>query len=122
MASLCGGGEPVSFYAKEPDLAAAFEQRYPQAKSARSEQEILEDHLIQMIVSASILDEPAPLGTEVMRQSKDFMAGRPSITLLEQLAEVRRVQQSTHGSTRSCTANSWIIVRQSKPGGDVILG
>ena len=38
-----GGGEFVSFYAKEPDLAAAFSKRYPQAKLARSENEILED-------------------------------------------------------------------------------
>ena len=34
-----GGGELVSFYAKEADLAAAFQKRYPEAKLARSEQE-----------------------------------------------------------------------------------
>ncbi|HXM36634.1 MAG TPA: hypothetical protein VN920_15675, partial [Pyrinomonadaceae bacterium] len=38
-----GGGEFVSFYAKEPELAAAFAKRYPRPKLARSENEILED-------------------------------------------------------------------------------
>ena len=42
-AVIRGGGALVAFFAKEPDLAAAFAKRYPQAKLARSEREILED-------------------------------------------------------------------------------
>lgn len=90
-----GGGELVSFFAKEPDLAAAFAKRYPQAKPARSEEEILGDKTIQLVVSASIPDERAPLGVRVMRAGKDFMADKPGVTTLDQLAEVRRVQQQT---------------------------
>ena len=90
-----GGGELVSFYAKEPDLAAAFTRRFPQAKLVRSEREILEDRTIQLVVSASIPDERAPLGLEVMRHGKDFMVDKPGITTLEQLADVRRVQAQT---------------------------
>jgi hypothetical protein len=30
-----GGGELVSFYAKEPDLATAYAQRFPQARRKR---------------------------------------------------------------------------------------
>jgi hypothetical protein len=41
-AVLRGGGELVSVYAKEPDLAAAFIKRYPQAARAGSENEILD--------------------------------------------------------------------------------
>ena len=70
---LRGGGELVSFYAKEPDLIAAFTKKFPQAKLARSEKEILEDKSIQLIVSASIPNERAPLGIDVMRHGKDFM-------------------------------------------------
>jgi predicted dehydrogenase len=90
-----GGGELVSFFAKEPDLAAAFSKRYPRAKLARSEREILEDPSIQLVVSASIPNERAPLGIEVMRHGKDFMVDKPGITTLEQLADVRRVQAET---------------------------
>ncbi len=91
-----GGGELVSFFAPEQDLAAAFAKRYPQAKLARSRSEILEDKSIQLIVSASIPNERAPLGIEVMRHGKDFMVDKPGITTLEQLAEARRVQAQTH--------------------------
>jgi predicted dehydrogenase len=90
-----GGGQLVSFYAKEADLAAAFSKRYPQAKLARSEQEILEDKSIQLVVSAAIPDERAPLGIQVMRHGKDFMVDKPGITSLEQLADVQRVQKET---------------------------
>lgn len=90
-----GGGELVSFYAKEPDLTAAFTRRYPQVKLARSEAEILDDKTIQLIVSAAIPDERAPLGIRVMRAGKDFMVDKPGITTLDQLAEVRRVQRET---------------------------
>ncbi|HEX9000701.1 MAG TPA: Gfo/Idh/MocA family oxidoreductase [Blastocatellia bacterium] len=95
-AVLRGGGELVSFYAKEPDLAAAFAKQFPQAKLAGSEKEILEDRSIQLVVSASIPNERAPLGIQVMRHGKDFMVDKPGITTLEQLAEARRVQQQTH--------------------------
>jgi len=94
-AVLGGGGELISVFAKEPDLAAAFQKRFPQAKLARSEKEILEDGSIQLVLSASIPDERAPLGVRVMQHGKDYMADKPGITTLEQLAEVRRVQAET---------------------------
>jgi predicted dehydrogenase len=90
-----GGGELISVYAKEPDLAAAFTKRYPQAKLARSENEILEDGSIQLVLSAGIPDERAPLGIRVMQHGKDYMSDKPGVTTLEQLAEVRRVQAQT---------------------------
>ncbi len=94
-AVLRGGGELVSFYAKEPDLIAKFQKDFPQAKLARSEAEILEDKSIQLVVSASIPNERAPLGIRVMQHGKDFMVDKPGATSLEQLAEVRKVQAAT---------------------------
>ena len=40
---LRAGAEFVSFYAREPDLIAQFAPKYPQAKQARSIQEIFEE-------------------------------------------------------------------------------
>lgn len=94
-AVLKGGGEFVSFYAKEPDLAAAFSKRFPQAKQVKSEKEILEDKSIHLVLSAIIPDQRAPLGIRVMQHGKDYMADKPGITSLEQLEEVRRVQKET---------------------------
>jgi predicted dehydrogenase len=90
-----GGGELVSMYAKEPDLTAAFVKRFPQVKVVKSEKEILEDPSVQLVLSAAIPDERAPLGIRVMRAGKDYMADKPGITTLEQLAEVRKVQADT---------------------------
>ncbi len=90
-----GGGELVSFFAPEDDLAAAFAKRFPQAKRARDEREILEDPSLRLVVSAAIASERAPLGVRVMRHGKDYMADKPGITTLEQLAEVRKVQAET---------------------------
>jgi len=90
-----GGGQLVAFFAKEPDLAAAFAKRFPEAKVARSEQEILDDSTIQLIVSAAIPNERAPLGVRAMEHGKDFMVDKPAATTVEQLAEVRRVQART---------------------------
>src|SRR5262249_61688092 len=42
-AMLRGGAELVSFYAKEPELAARYGKQFPQAKQAPSEDESLED-------------------------------------------------------------------------------
>ncbi len=90
-----GGGELVSYYAKEADLIAAFAKRYPDAKLVKDEREILEDKSIQLVLSSAIASERAPLGIRVMKSGKDFMADKPGITTLKQLAEVRKVQKAT---------------------------
>ena len=94
-ATTKGGGELVSFFAKEPDLRDAFAKRYPNAKVAKDEREILEDASVQLVLSASIPVERAPLGIRVMQHGKDFMSDKPGITTIDQLAEARRVQAAT---------------------------
>jgi predicted dehydrogenase len=89
------GGELAAVFAREPDLVAAFTKRFPQAKVARSEQEILDDKAVQLVVSAAIPNERAALGIRVMQHGKDFMVDKPGVTTLAQLAEVRKVQAST---------------------------
>ena len=90
-----GGGELVAFHAKEDDLAAEFARRFPQAKRVQTEAEIIEDNSIQLVVSASIPNERAPLGIRVMEHGKDFMVDKPGIITLTQLSAVRKVQKKT---------------------------
>jgi len=94
-AVLRGGGGLEWVYAKEPDLLEAFRKQFPQAKVARSESEVLEDKSVKLVLSSGIPDERAPLGVRVMKAGKDYMADKPGITTLDQLAEVRRVQAET---------------------------
>jgi len=90
-----GGGELAGVYVREPELRAAFVQQYPGTPVAADEQAILEDDSIQLVLSSIIPNERAPLGIRVMQHGKDYVADKPGITTLEQLAEVRRVQAET---------------------------
>ena len=94
-AVIKGGGELVAFHAKEDDLAVEFAKRFPQSKRMQTEAEILEDNTIQLVVSAIIPNERAPLGIRVMEHGKDYMVDKPGITSLSQLAAVRKVQKKT---------------------------
>ncbi|MBN1991655.1 MAG: Gfo/Idh/MocA family oxidoreductase [Anaerolineae bacterium] len=92
---LRAGAQFESFYAPEPDLLAEFAPKYPQARLAGSPEEILEDERLQLIVTAGIPNERAPLGIKAMQYGKDFMSDKPGFTTLAQLAEARRVQAET---------------------------
>ncbi len=89
---LRAGAEFVAFYATEPELIEPFARTYPQARLMRSVEEILESQAIQLVVSAAIPAERAPLGIEVVRHNKDFMSDKPGFTTLEQLNLARQVQ------------------------------
>ena len=94
-AALVGGGQLAAFHAREPELAAEFARRYPQAKQVSDERAILEDASIRLVLSSIIPNERAPLGIRVMQHGKDFMVDKPGITTRAQLAEVKRIQAAT---------------------------
>jgi len=90
-----GGGQLVSVYSKEPELLPDFTKRYPNAKVAKSEAEILEDKSIQLVASAAIPVDRAPLGIRVMKSGKDYMTDKPGILTFDQFKEVKKVQKET---------------------------
>jgi predicted dehydrogenase len=94
-AVIRGGGELVSFYSNLPKAIADFQKIYPNAKVAKSEDEILDDPSLQLIAGAPIPRFRAPLGIKAMKRGKDFLSDKPAITTLEQLAEVRKVSAET---------------------------
>jgi predicted dehydrogenase len=94
-AMIRGGGELVSVYCPEPDRRATFVERFPQAKVVNSEDEILSDRSIQLVLSSAIPVERAPLGVRVMKHGKDYLSDKPAITTLEQLAVVRKTIAET---------------------------
>jgi predicted dehydrogenase len=116
---LRAGAEFVSFYATEPDLIAEFSLAFPQARLARSAQEILEDESIQLILTSGIPCERAPLGIQAMKHGKDFMSDKPGFTTLEQLAEVRRVQAETKRIYSICFSER-LEVRAAVQAGELI--
>lgn len=84
-----GGGKLVALFATDAEQIAAFRKRFGDVRLARSEEEILNDKSIQLVAGAPIPDLRAPLGVRVMRAGKDYLADKPGIVTLEQLAEVR---------------------------------
>ena len=60
-----------------------------------SEDEILNDKSIQLVAGAPIPDLRAPLGIRVMKAGKDYLADKPGITTLKQLADVRKAVKET---------------------------
>jgi predicted dehydrogenase len=94
-AVIRGGGQLVSVYGAIPAGVAAFQRRFPDAKTAQSEDEILNDPSIQLVCSAAIPDQRAPIGIRAMLHGKDVLVDKPGITTLEQLAEVRNTVTAT---------------------------
>jgi predicted dehydrogenase len=113
---LRAGAEFVSFYAPEPELVAPFAHTYPQAKLAFSAQEILDDKTIQLVVSAGIPCERAPLGIQVMQHGKDYMSDKPGFTSLAQLAEAHRVQAETQRIYSICFSERFEVGAAVKAG------
>ncbi len=116
---LRAGAELVSFYAPEPELAAEYAQKYPQARPARSRDEILEDTTIQLVISASVNCDRAPLGIEVMQHGKDYMSDKPGFTSLDQLVQVRQVQAET-GRIYSICFSERFEVRAAVKAGELV--
>ena len=92
---IAGGGILVAVYSREPELLPGFTKRFPNVKVAKSEDEILGDNSIQLLASAGIPVERASLGIRVMQSGKDYMADKPGILTLDQLAAVKKVQKET---------------------------
>ncbi len=90
-----GGGELVAVYGAEPDKVAAFKKRFPDAKFVGSEDEILNDKSIQLVLSSTVPSERAPLGVRAMKHGKDFLSDKPGATTLEQIAEIRKTVAET---------------------------
>jgi predicted dehydrogenase len=90
-----GGGILVKAWGLEPELLAAFQKRYPDVPIAGTQDEIIHDSSIQLVLSSQIANERAPLGIRCMQVGKDFLSDKPGITTLEQLSEVRKTIAAT---------------------------
>ncbi len=91
VGSLLDAGATIKWaYDPDPKKLEAFLHRYPQAKAARSEDEILSDDEVKLVAAACVTSERAALGIRVMRAGKDYFVDKAPLTTLSQLEEVRR--------------------------------
>ncbi|MDE3186654.1 MAG: Gfo/Idh/MocA family oxidoreductase [Acidobacteriota bacterium] len=90
-----GGGELVAAWGGEEDKLAVFTKRFPGVKIVKTQEEILDDPSVQLVLSSQIANERAPLAVRAMKLGKDFLSDKPGITTLDQLADVRRTIAET---------------------------
>jgi len=90
-----GGGDLVAAWGGEPDKLAGFTKRFPDIKIVKTQDEILNDASIKLVLSSQIANERAPLGVRVMKHGKDFLSDKPGATTLDQLAEVSKTIAET---------------------------
>ncbi len=114
-----GGGELVSYWGAEPDKLAVFARRYPGARAARSQDEVLHDGSLQLVLSSHIANERAGIGVRAMQAGKDFLSDKPGITTLEDLALVRRTIAQT-GRIYAILYSERLEVRAAVHAGELI--
>ncbi|HEV2487160.1 MAG TPA: Gfo/Idh/MocA family oxidoreductase [Terracidiphilus sp.] len=90
-----GGGELVAAWAGEPDKIATFKRRFPNVKMVATQDEILNDPSVQLVLTSQIANERGPLAVRAMKHGKDFLSDKPGLTTLEQLAAVRKTIAET---------------------------
>jgi predicted dehydrogenase len=82
-------------YDPDPAKVKGFIEKYPQARSAASLDEILQDSEVQLVAAAAIPSDRGPLGVKVMKHGKDYFTDKTPFTTLEQLAEAKEVVAET---------------------------
>lgn len=93
---LIGAGATLSLvFDPDPAKLADFVERFPQARAASSEQEVLDDPQVRLVASASIANQRARLGVRVLDAGKDFFADKPAITTMDDLAAAREAVERT---------------------------
>lgn len=92
-----GGGELVSAWGAEPDKLDIFAKRYPNVKIVKDPDAILDDPSLKLVLSSQIANERAGIGVRAMKRGKDFLADKPGVTTLEDLALIRRTIAETGG-------------------------
>jgi predicted dehydrogenase len=89
------GGVLKSYYDPNPQLMENFGKRFPQARAAGAEEEILGDPEVKLVAGADITCQRCALGLRVMAAGKDYFTDKAPLTGLEQLAEARAAVKKT---------------------------
>jgi predicted dehydrogenase len=90
-----GGGVLAAAWGGEQDKLATFRKRFPDVKIVATQEEIINDPSVQLVLSSQIANERAGIGIRAMKHGKDFLSDKPGITTFEDLATVRKTIAET---------------------------
>lgn len=118
--SLVKAGANLNWiYDPQPERVAALQRLFPNAKAARSADEVLDDPAVKLIAAAAITDQRGPFGCTVMRRGKDYFTDKAPFSCLEHLAEARQVQRET-GRIYACYYSERIANEAAVRAGELI--
>jgi predicted dehydrogenase len=103
----------------DPQKVDAFVEKFPQAKRARSEDEILSDPEVRLVAGAAITSERCALGLRAMSAGKDYFTDKAPLTTLEQLAQAKAKVKET-GKKYMCYYSERLHVESAVFAGELI--
>ena len=89
------GGELRWVFDPDAEKVRSFLEKFPGAKPARSESEILDDPEIRLVAAAAIPCDRGPLGLRVMDAGKDYFTDKTPFTTMGQLDAARQKVAAT---------------------------
>jgi predicted dehydrogenase len=103
----------------DPVITRGFKERFPDLVELDHAGRALDDPSVQLIVTAAVPRDRAPLGILAMRHGKDVMSDKPGFTTLGQLQEARRVQAETQRIYSICYSER-LEVRSAQKAGELV--
>lgn len=106
-------------YDPDPKKVKAFLKIFPQAKKARSEDEVFSDSDVKLIAGAAVPSERCALGLRSMAAGKDYFTDKCPLTSLEQLKSARLAAKKT-GKKYMCYYSERLHVESAVFAGDLV--
>ena len=75
----------MAWWGAEPDKRAEFTRRYPNAKIAKSQDEVLHDPAVQLVLSSQIANQRAGISRTGDAGGQGLLSDEPGIAALEDL-------------------------------------
>ena len=79
----------------DPKKVAAFQKSFPQARAARTLDEIFQDGSVKLVAAAAVPCERGALGCRVMEAGRDYFTDKSPFTSLAQLEAARETVRRT---------------------------
>jgi predicted dehydrogenase len=92
---LEAGAELKWVYDPDPKKVAAFVDKHPTVKVARSFDEVLADPAVKLVAAAAVPSGRGALGCRVMESGKDYFTDKTPFTAFDQLEQAKKVVAQT---------------------------
>jgi predicted dehydrogenase len=93
----------------DPKILDGVRERFPDLTYVDDARRLLDDPSVDVIVTAAVPADRAPLAIKAMRRGKDVLTDKPGVTTFEQLAAVRQAVAETGRIFSICFSERLIV-------------